>query len=163
VQLKDTSTQADAEDVIVSVDYVDTLGRSLLHDEIDVALIPASSTFYAACQPDISNVTLSVAALTVKVTVGKTTPKGLQLPSVSGVAINTVADGDRTLVGYITNPYKTPLSSDAAIHIVYFDASGYIVDGEQSSTGAAIEPGATVGFQFPVFLDSVAIAHVSVD
>ena len=147
----------------MSVDYVDTLGRSLLHDDIDVALIPAGSTFYAACPLDISNVTLSVAALILKVTVSKSTPRGLELPSVTGVAINTDADGNRTLAGNITNRYKTPLASDATIHIVYFDASGNIVDGEQSSTGAAIEPGATVGFQFPILIESVASAQVSVD
>lgn len=167
VELQNTST-SDARDVTVNLTFTDTQGRSLTTGRMDLNLIPAGETFYASCSAG-SNVTLSVAAMKVTVNIGESTPAGAELPPVSGVTL-TDDYGTETLTGNLTNPYPDPMSEEADIYAVYFDASGNIVGGGGTVAGASIQPGATVGFSIRVgfgypFVASpdAASAEVSVD
>jgi hypothetical protein len=83
VVLVNQSTQ-DAIGVTVTVTFRDTLGRSLVSDETDLSLIPARQTFYlsGAALPYVS---LDVASMSVRVTVGKSEPRGRTLPPVSSL------------------------------------------------------------------------------
>lgn len=163
VQLQNTSAISDARSLVVVVTFVDTQGRSLTHDEIDLTVIPAGQTFYASCLT-ISNVTLSVASVQVTVKVGKSVAKGAQLPSVSGLKLTPDEyGGTQTLSGNLTNPYAKAMPEDAEIEAVYFDASGNIIGGDTKRAGASVQPGATVGFSFDYLDAQVASAQVSVD
>jgi hypothetical protein len=162
VQLQNTST-TDARNLVVTVVFADTQGRSLTSAEIDLTLIPAGQTFYASCLK-LSHVTLAVSALQVSVKVGKTTAKGPVLPSVSGVKLTKDQYGStQTLTGNLTSPYSKPMPESAEIYAVFFDASGNIVGGDSTRAGASVQPGATVGFSFSYIAANVASAQVSVD
>jgi len=163
VQLQNTSTVSDARNLVVTVTFADTQGRSLTSSEVDLTVIPARQTFYASCLT-ISNVTLSVGSVQVSVKVGKSVPKKAQLPVVSALTLTPDAFGDtQTLTGSITNPYAQAMPQDAAIYAVYYDANGNIVGGDWTPAGASIQPGATVGFNFPYLATTIASAQVSVD
>jgi hypothetical protein len=161
--LVNSSSESDVRDIGVTVQFIGTLGRSAASTEVDLTLIPAGQTFYASCLT-LANVTISVASLNVSVTVGKSVPKKAQLPPVSNVTVTAPDDiGGQTITGQFTNPYATAMPEDATIYAVYFDASGNIVDGSWNPTGASVQPGATVGFQFDTLSENVASAQVSVD
>ncbi|HEV7566395.1 MAG TPA: hypothetical protein VGO31_10585 [Microbacteriaceae bacterium] len=163
VQLQNTSTVSDARGLVVTVTFVDTQGRSLTHDEIDLTVIPAGQTFYASCLT-ISNVTLSVASVQVTVKVGNSVAKRAQLPAVSGLNLTPDEYGStQTLAGNLTSPYTKAMPEDAQIEAVYFDASGNIIGGDRTRAGASVQPGATVGFSFDYLDANVASAQVSVD
>lgn len=163
VQLQNTSTVSDARDLVVTVTFADTQGRSLTSDDINLTVIPAGQTFYASCLT-ISNVTLSIGSVQVSVKVGKSVPKMAQLPVVSALTLTPDAfGGTQTLTGSITNPYSQAMPQDAAIYAVYYDANGNIVGGDWTPAGASIQPGATVGFSFPYLDPAIASAQVSVD
>ena len=164
VQLHNTSTVSDARKLTITVTFVDTQGRSLKSDEIDLSAIPAGQTFYASCLT-IANVTLSVASVQVNVKVGSSVAaKKTQLPVVSGVQLTADAfGGTQTLTGSLTNSYSQAMPEDAEIYAVYFDSSGNIVGGDSKSAGASVQPGATVSFSFPFLAPVIASAQVSVD
>jgi hypothetical protein len=163
VQLQNTSTVSDARNLVVTVTFADTEGRSLTSSEIDLTVVPAGQTFYASCLT-ISNVTLSIGSVQVSVKVGKSVPKKAQLPVVSALTLTPDAfGGTQTLTGSITNPYAQAMPQDAAIYAVYYDANGNIVGGDWTPAGASIQPGATVGFSFPYLDPAIASAQVSVD
>jgi hypothetical protein len=163
VQLLNTSTVSDARNLVVTVTFADTQGRSLTSDDIDLTVIPAGQTFYASCLT-ISNVTLSVGSVQVSVKVGKSVPKKAELPGVSALALTPDPFGDtQTLTGSITSPYAKAMPQDARIYAVYYDANGNIVGGDSESTGASVQPGATVGFSLPYISTTIASAQVSVD
>ncbi len=52
------------------------------------------------------------------------------------------------MTGQLTNPYRTPLPSDADVYAGFVDANGKIVGGAQDLAEAQVEPGATVSFSF---------------
>jgi len=161
--LQNRSSGTDARNVTVTVQFADTLGRSLTSDQITVTVIPAGQTFYAGCLAT-SNVTLTVASLKVTVTVGKSVAKAAQLPPVSGLTLTSDPFFDtQTLTGNFTNPYSKAMPEDAEINAVYFDPSGNIIGGDSTRAGASVQPGATVGFEFPDLAANVASAKVSVD
>jgi hypothetical protein len=163
IELHNSSLVSDARSVAVTVTFVDTLGRSLTTSEIELTVIPAGETFYASCLT-IVNVTLSVAAAQAHVKIGKSVAKKAQLPSVSGLKLESDDFGDtQTLIGSLTNAYSQPMPQDAAIYAVYYDAAGDIIGGDWTPTGASVQPGATVGFSFPDLPMSVASAEVSID
>lgn len=162
VQLQNTST-SDARNVAVTVTFADTQERSLATDEIDLTVIPAGQSVYASCATMMTSVTLSVASVQVAVKVGESAAKGSELPAVSGLTLTPDEFGTQTLTGNLTNPYATPLPDSAVIYAVYYDASGDIVGGDQATTGASVEPGATIAFSFPNVATNVASAQVSVD
>ena len=163
VQLQNTSGVSDARNLVVTVTFADTEGRSLTSSEIDLTVVPAGQTFYASCLT-ISNVTLSIGSVQVSVKVGKSVPKKAQLPVVSALTLTPDAfGGTQTLTGSITNPYAQAMPQDAAIYAVYYDANGNIVGGDWTPAGASIQPGATVGFSFPYLDPAIASAQVSVD
>jgi hypothetical protein len=162
VQLQNTSTASDARNLVVTVTFADTQGRSLTSDEVDLTVIPAGQTFYASCL-QISNVTLSVGSVQVSVKVGKSVPKKAQLPVVSALTLAPDSFGTPTLTGSITNPYAQAMPPDAEIYAVYYNANGNIVGGDRKNAGASIQPGATVGFSFTDLDPSIASAQVSVD
>jgi hypothetical protein len=163
VQLQNTSTVSDARNLVVTVTFVDTQGRSLTTEAIDLTVIPAGQTFYASCLA-ISSVTLSVGSVQVHVKVRESVPKKAQLPIVSALALSADPFGDtQTLTGTITSPYAQAMPQDAAIYAVYYDANGNIIGGDWTPAGASIQPGATVGFTFPDLDPGIASAQVSVD
>jgi hypothetical protein len=162
VQLQNTST-TDARNVAVTVTFADTQGRSLTTDEIDLTVIPAGQTFYASCLK-VSSVTLTVASVQVQVKVGRSAARGAQLPVISDVKLTPDRfGGTQTLNGNLRNPYSKPMPEQATIYAVFFDASGNIVGGDSTTTGASVQPGATVGFGFNYVAGNVASAQVSVD
>jgi hypothetical protein len=92
LQLQNTSQVSDARDLTVTVTFVDTQGRSLTTDDINLTVIPAGQTFYASCIT-IANVTLSVASVQVAFKVGKSVAKHAELPTVSGLKLTPDAFG----------------------------------------------------------------------
>lgn len=164
VELTNVST-SDARDLTVTVSFDDTQGRSVATTQTTLALIPAGQTFWMSCLDAVA-VTLSVASMNVQVQVGQSTAHTGRLPVVSSVTLATNTSGlfsTETLTGSLTNTYATPLSPDATIYAVYYDAAGNFVGSDSTSTGAAVEPGATVGFSFSYVPTTATSAEVSVD
>jgi hypothetical protein len=156
-------TRSDARNIVVTVTFTDTKGRSLASNQTYLALIPAHQTFFMSCAQQTS-VTLTVASLRVKVKVGRSTAHTGKLPVVSSLTLTPNGDGlTQMLSGKLMNPYKTPLSQSAIIYSVYYDTGGHIIGGDQVYTGAAVQPKATVSFGFPYVDLNVASAKVSVD
>ena len=52
----------------------------------------------------------------------------------------------QSVVGSFRNPYQAQLPADATILLVYTDPAGRIIGGDSESTGATVQPGATISF-----------------
>ena len=163
VELKNVS-HSDARNLTVNVSFVDTHGSAVATSTTYLGLIPAGQVFYMSCIEQL-NVNLTVALMQVTVKVGEsTTPTAALLPTVSNLVLTPDQyDISQTLTGSLSNPYNTPLSRDATIYALYYDANGNFVGGSYENTGAAVEPGATVSFSFADLDPSVTTTQVSVD
>jgi len=145
VILQNHSSTLTAVAVKVSEAFLDSRGRSVATDSQTLTGIPPGGRFYVGGDT-VSNVSLQVSKFEVAVTVGGSiTTSQLLIPPVTSVAF--VKDGFFTnAVGSFRNPYRVPLPSDATIFLVYTNSAGRIVGGDSESTGATVQPGATVAF-----------------
>jgi hypothetical protein len=147
VLLKNTSSQFDAIRLTATVRAVDTSGRSVATDQIPVTVIPAGSTFAIAglLTPSVS---LGFSKLSITIHVDAWRAKAISLPIAYNVDLAGRFDPSLCcdVTGSFTNPYKKAISQDAPIYAVYLDASGRIIGGTSDTTGAAVQPGATVDF-----------------
>ena len=154
VVLQNNSIIGDALGVTVTVAFVDTLGRSVTIDTTTLTGVPAASKFYLAGLAT-SNVSLTVASMKVTVAVASTQKHRLALPPVSGLSLQADNPGYESVNGTFTNPYQTPMSSDATIYVVYFGPQGNVVGGVSETTGAAVQPGQSVAFGFSDFSSDI--------
>jgi hypothetical protein len=145
--------------VTVTVAFVDTLGRSVTSDETTVTGIPAGSDFYLGGLAS-SNVSLTVASMSVTVSVASSQAHRLVLPPVSGMNLQIDSFGNESVSGTFTNPYQSPISSDANIYVVYFGSQGNVVGGESETAGAAVQPGESVAFGFDGFSSDINTSFV---
>jgi hypothetical protein len=161
VELKNVS-RTDARNVTVNVSFADTQGTAVATSTTNLSLIPAGQVFYMSCSQETS-VSLTVASVQVSVKVGESTSPTGSLPTVSNLVLTPDQYGTQTLTGSLTNTYKTQLSQDAEIYALHYSATGGLVGSESTSTGAAVEPGATVSFSFQYIDPTVTTTEVSVD
>ena len=163
--LTNHSRSLEARSVVVTVHAIDAAGRSSLTDQTQVTAVPADGSFVVAGEMS-SNVSLTVKNVTATVRVGHTTTQRLPVPTVGDVRVDD-SQGYLTVDGWVHNPYPKPLSDDAAMYTVYFDASGRIIGSSTDEPGASIAPGATVNFNvgdnFANTPAHAASARVSVD
>jgi hypothetical protein len=163
LEIANSSPSVDALDVQVKVSFVDSLGRSVADDTVNLTGIPAGQTMYATCGT-FSNVSLQIASLQTVITVGRTQPKEMTLPLVSALTITQDPYGlFASLAGRLTNPYPRPMGDEAQITALYEDASGNLIGGDSEMAGASVEPQATVSFGFGYIPVDTASALVSVD
>jgi hypothetical protein len=171
VVLQNKSANVDALGVKVTVAFVDTLGRSVTSNATAVTGIPAGSNFYLGGLAS-SNVSLTVASMSVTISATSSQAHRLVLPPVSGMSLQTESFGD-SVSGTFTNPYQAPIPSYANIYVVYIGPKGNVVGGESETSGAAVQPGQSVAFGFsgnssdinPYFVQpsSVSTVQSSVD
>jgi hypothetical protein len=165
VVLENRSSQA-AIDVQLSVVFKDTSGRAVATDTKTITGIPAGGRFYVAGILE-SNITLQTLTSYVTATATSTTTGSLVLPTASVTTIkpNPLAPAFGSIAGDLNNPYTHPMSQDGTtIYLVYLNSSGAIIGGTLEQAGAAVQPGATVGFAVPVArLSNVAAVDASVD
>jgi len=162
--LRNNNSDLTALDVKVTTTFLDSFGQPLDTDVKTVTGIPPLSTFDVggSIAPNIS---VKVARLGVTVKVGGSTTKRFVLPIVTSV----VAIGDFGLcsvAGTMRNPYTRVLPSDATVFIVYVNAHGFVVGGDNEPTGAAVSPGATVAFTdslLSMTISKATIVRASVD
>ncbi len=162
VELKNESLAVDAFGISVTATFVDKYGRSVASESHSLTGIPAGKVFYYGGFVQ-SNISLAVAAMHIAVTATVTEPKKLVLPPVSDVRVTSATLGE-DVTGQLTNPYRTPLPSDADVYAVFVDANGKIVGGAQNLAQAQVEPGATVSFSFSEYPPpEIVSAKASVD
>lgn len=163
--LRNSNSSLSALDVKVTTTFLDSLGRSVGTDNQTITGIPPAGTFNVggSIAPNIS---LTVARLRVSVKVGGSTAGPLALPIVTNVIAKTGDSIFSSVAGSLRNPYTRLLPSDATIYIVYLNAQGQIVGGDNEPTGAAVSPGATVAFSDTLLSTSInptTIVRASVD
>jgi hypothetical protein len=162
---EDRSSQA-AINVKLSVVFKDTSGRAVATDTMTITGIPAGGRFYVAGILE-SNVTLQTLTSYVTATASSTPTGSFALPTASGTTIkpDPQAPGFGSILGDFSNPYRQPMSQDGTtIYVVYLNSSGAIIGGTLELAGAAVEPGATVGFSVPdAILSNIAAVDASVD
>lgn len=156
--LRNENSSLTALDIKVTTTFLDSLGRSVGTDEQTITGIPPAGSFDVGGSI-APNVSLTVAHLQVEVKVGGSTTQRLVLPAVTDVTATTGNFGIGSIVGSLRNPYTRLLPSDATIYIVYLNAEGQIVGGDNEPTGAAVRPGATVAFRDT--LPSVTISNTT--
>lgn len=159
--LRNESSSLTAVDIKVTTTFLDALDRSVGTDDQTITGIPPAGKFDVGGSI-APNVSLTVARLHVAVKVGGSTTERLVLPSVTNVTTRFLS----SVEGSLRNPYTRLLPSDATIYIVYLNAQGQIVGGDNESTGAAVRPGATVAFRdtLPsVTISKTTTAQASVD
>lgn len=102
----------------------------------------------------------------VAIKVGQWRSGTIPLPVAQDVQLETGIDCCE-VSGSFTNPYTKAISQDAPIYAVFLDARGRIIGGTSDSTGAAVQPGATVSFDLSGFLNNPNVnpvkARVSID
>jgi hypothetical protein len=165
VVLENRSSHA-AIDVKLSVVFKDTSGRAVATDNKRITGIPAGGRSYVAGIL-VSNVTLQALTSYVTATARSTTTGSLVLPTVSGMTIKPDPQFPSVgaILGDFNNPYRQPMSQEnTTIYVIYLNSKGAIIGGTLELAGAAVEPGATVGFSVPsAVLTNVAAVHASVD
>jgi hypothetical protein len=165
VVLEDRSSQT-AINVKLSVVFKDISGRAVATDTKTITGIPAGGRFNVAGLLE-SNVTLQSLTSYVTATATSTTTGSFVLPTVSGTMIkpDPLAPAFGSILGNFNNPYKQPMSQyGTTIYLVYLNSSGAVIGGTFEQAGAAVEPGATVGFTVPTaVLSNVAAVDASVD
>ena len=163
--LRNNNSSLTALDVKVTTTFLDSLGRSVGTDDQTITGIPPTGNFNigGSIAP---NVSLTVAKLRVAVKVGGSTAEQLILPLATNVTATT-RDFSDSVIGNLRNPYSRLLPSDATIYIVYLNTQGQIVGGDNESTGAAVNPGATVAFSDTLLsmmtISKTTIVRASVD
>lgn len=135
----------DALDVTVTVSALDKQGRSVSTDKPVITVIPAGDTFVVAGEM-LPRISLRISGLRAGVSVGNTKSKGLRLPVLSNVRLDTSGGTLLDVKGQVRNPYQTPLSQNAQIYAVFINHQGQIVGSTTGLTGAAIKPNATLPF-----------------
>jgi hypothetical protein len=148
VILQNKSANVDALGVAATVTFVDTLGRSVTSNVTTLTGIPAGSKFYFGGLAS-SNVSLTVASMSVTISVASSQTHRLVLPPVSGLSLQSPDSfGDVGVNGTFTNPYLAPIPSYANIYVVYMGSQGNVVGGQSETAGAAVQPGQSVSFGF---------------
>jgi hypothetical protein len=165
IVLVNQSRRLDAFNLTVNVRAIDSQGRSVATDQLPVTLIPSGGTFNLAGEL-LPNVSLRIARMNATAGVGQTKVGRRELPVVTGIHVTPAFPGIE-VTGQLTNPYKQPLSRDAKIYAIIFNPRGRVVGSATGTTGASIEPKATVHFKIEGFLDDSSAkplsALVSVD
>jgi hypothetical protein len=164
VILEDRSSRA-AINVKLSVVFKDTSGRAVAMDTKTITGIPAGGRFYVGGYVE-SNVTLQTLTSYVTATASSSTASFV-LPTASGTTVkpNPQSPGFGAILGNFNNPYRQPMSQeDTTIYLVYLNSRGTIIGGTLEQAGAAVEPGATVGYSVPdAILSNVAAVDASID
>lgn len=160
VTLKNRSTAFDALKLNVTVRAVDSAGRSVATAQIPVTAIPAGGTFVVTGLL-LPSVSLSITKVRASATVGQQKPRGLRLPVVTHVHLDTSGVELLNVTGRLTNPYRKPMSENSPIYAVFLNARGRIVGGTSSVTGAQVQPGATVSFALDGILNDLNAKPVS--
>jgi hypothetical protein len=163
VELVNRSPKVAALGVTVTASITDTAGRSVATDTTSLTVVPAASTFYASGL-FFFRVSLTVGSLSFSVSVDKGLERGVKLPPATHFLLTRDPYGNTaTLTGEITNPYATPLPDDATVYVVYYDSNNNVIGGDSVTTGAQVQPAATVGFTIPYAPANVAAIGASVD
>ncbi len=163
--LRNNNSTLTALDVKVTTTFLDSLGRSVGTDDQTITGIPPAGNFNVggSIAPNIS---LTVARLRVAVKVGGSTTVRLVLPLVTNVTAKPQIPGISSVTGSLRNLYPRLLPSDATIYIVYMNAHGRVMGGDNEPTGAAVSPGATVSFSDTLLSKTISkttIVRASVD
>jgi hypothetical protein len=165
VVLENRTSRA-AIDVKLSVIFKDSSGRAVATDTKTITGISAGGRFSVAGILE-SNVTLQTLTAYVTATASSTTTASFVLPTASGTTIkpDPQAPGFGAILGSFNNPYRQPMpQEDTTIYLVYVNSEGAIIGGTLEQAGAAVEPGATVGYSVPnAVLSNVADVDASVD
>jgi hypothetical protein len=160
VVLANPSRRVDALNLTVVVSAVDTRGRSVATNATPLTGIPAGGTFTVS-DLLLPNVFLAVTKLRVRVRVGHAKPRALRLPRASNVRLH-VSGELLDVTGRLTNPYRRPLSEEATIYVVFLNAQGRIVGGASDTTGARVQPRATVSWHVTGVVNDPAAHPVAV-
>jgi hypothetical protein len=152
-----------ASGVTVTVRFVDASGASQASETQEITAIPAGKTSYLSGTIFSINVSLSVASMNVTVSADSGVTRSIELPTVSHFLVTHDPELDSyKLSADLTNPYTKALPSSARISLVYFDASNKIIGSDWLTTGAEIQPGATVSFTANA-VPGIAYVGASVD
>lgn len=163
VELRNNSLTMDGLNIVVTTSFVDKYGRSVVTDSHNLTAIPAGGTFYYAGFAE-SNISLIVARMDVVLKTSATRKKGIVVPPVSEVRTTPGGFGEESITGQVTNPYNSPIPSDATIYAVFFNALGKIVGGAFEFSGATLEPKAAVSFNLSEYPPTEVVrARISVD
>lgn len=163
VELVNRSPNVAAIGVTLTATIRDAADRSVATDTRTLAVIPAASTFYASGL-FLFNVSLTVSSLSVSVNVEKGLNRRVVIPPTTHLLLTRDPSGDTsTLTGEIANPYPAALPDDATVYVVYYDSNSTVIGGDSVTTGAQVQPGATVSFTVPYVPANVAAIGASVD
>jgi hypothetical protein len=170
-ELQNVSTSRDASDLRVKVEALSKTGRGL-SDRLGplipphLRVIPAGKTIYVGGSSSFGSA-LQIARIRVSVTHVASRPKKRHvLPPVTDVRIDRA---NRRVIGTLTNPYRTRMSSDDFTpSVVFYDRSGRIIGGDDLvpivGTSQWITPGdhATVENTIPNEISLARIARARV-
>ena len=161
--LRNESASLTALDISVTTTFLDSLGRSIGSDGETITGVPPEGVFNVggSISPNIS---LTVSRLQVSLKIGGLTTEQLILPSATNVKATPGYLG--SVIGSLHNPYNKLLPSNATIYIVYLNAKGQIVGGDNETAGAAVTPDATVTFSdtlLSMTVNKATVVRASVD
>jgi hypothetical protein len=162
VVLENTSKVADALDLSVTVNFLDPSGTVMQTEGTTIGVIPAGWRYYlgGTSSPARSDKTTKIETTVV---VGSSVAAQYQMPKATNVRLSDDGFGNVTVRGVITNPYSVPMSSDAAISVVCFNARGKVIGGGQASLNNDVPIGSRAGFEAYMFaIKSAAVKSLKV-
>jgi hypothetical protein len=160
LELKNTSPDRDALEVVVVVNFVDATNTVLDTDTARVAGIRAGNVFYVGGGKTVP--TTPIDRVEVVVRAGSRAPKVVHEPPVDDVRILPGSDGYvAAAAGQVANDRAGQLLRSSRIHAVYFDAAGNISGGSTGLATAPLPTGARSFFKASLYADAVPMTRAA--
>ena len=143
IVLNNTSTDSDAVDIQLSINYLDKSGQIVGSDSARVSVVPTGQTFFVGsdASPDEP-----ASKIEVDVSIGGWEPAAAKLVDVANLKIKSQQYWGSRVTGVVTNSTGKTLSSIAKINIVLFDAQGKMVGAGYTFPPFELKPGKKFAF-----------------
>jgi len=143
IVLNNTSTDSDAVDIELSVNYLDKSGQIVGSGSSGVSVVPAGQTFFVGNDafPDEP-----ASKIEVEVSIGSWESAAAKLVDVSNLKIKSEQYFGSRVTGVVTNSTGKTLSTIAKINIVLFDAQGKMVGAGYTFPPFDLKPGKKCAF-----------------
>jgi hypothetical protein len=164
VVLENTSADAEALDIEVSINALDANGDALGSDDKSVSVIPPSEEFNIGGSVSVG-AGERTEELDVFVKTGNSAEPEHPLPKVTRVRVERGEFGDVTIRAQVENTLDSPLSSITDVFAVARDRAGKVIGGTFTFPQNDIPPGRkrALELNFLTGLKGIASANVSVD
>ena len=160
LELKNTSPDRDALDVVVVVNFVDATNTVLGTDIAKIAGIRAGKEFFLGGGEGVPST--AIVRLEVVVRVGSRAPRVVHEPPVDDVRILPAVDGFvGSAVGQVANDREGQLLRRSRISAVFFDAAGNISGGSTGIASAPLPAGARSYFRAGLHASAVPMTRAA--